>query len=128
MRIRRSLAALAAVFALTLPATASAADKTGSVGDVAGVDVYSSSSDTYLKYHGRLFVDTNKGSEEYRWGGTSCNSKTISDDMVALLITAIGSPRVVVKPRYKSGQGNARCLVGFSLQEKGGNGRGRGRK
>ena len=122
MRARRYLA-LASFLALTvaLPATAYAADKTGNEGRLKSVEVNSPSADTYLQYHGRLFVTAKKSTTEYRWGGTSCGSRTLSPEMVDLLVDTVRNhDNLKIAPRYQDGQGSSKCLVGFTIRHKNG--------
>ncbi|PRP94478.1 hypothetical protein ENSA5_40970 [Enhygromyxa salina] len=118
MRARRSFAlASFLAIAVAIPTTAHAADKTGSEGQAKTVEVLSPSADAYVKYHGRLFVTAGKSTVEYRWGGTSCGSRTLSADMIQVLVESIRQDgEVNIAPRYQNGQGSAKCLVGFSLR------------
>jgi hypothetical protein len=121
MRHRPSLAALASFFLLAVatPASALAADQTGSAGSAEKLEINSPSADAYLQFHGRLFVQTGKSMTEYRWGGTSCGSKTLPSDLVNLLVQAVrDNSSVHVVPRYQSGQNSTKCLVGFTVQDK----------
>jgi hypothetical protein len=115
-RIAFSLPALA--LALAIPLTANAADETGPEGRAKTIQVNTPSSDVYLQYHGRVFVNTGKKSAEYRWGGTSCGSRTMSPEMIDLLVDAVRAEDVRIVPIYQDGQGSTKCLVGFSLKDK----------
>jgi hypothetical protein len=102
---------------LGLPSIA-AADTEAVAGYIAHLDVNQPSADFYLAYHGRMFVTSgNKNSvttAEYRWGGASCGSRTLTENQVAILQRALES-NTLVTPRYQSGQGLTKCLVGFRL-------------
>jgi hypothetical protein len=114
----RFLAALATLSILAIPATVYAADQVGKPGTANKVEINTPSADAYLQYHGRVFIQVGKTSTEYRWGGTSCGTKTLSDDQVELLVGAVRDSRSVsVQPRYQAGQGSAKCLVGFTIQD-----------
>ncbi|NVB40397.1 hypothetical protein G6O69_21335 [Pseudenhygromyxa sp. WMMC2535] len=119
MSARRRITALAftttLVVSLLSPLPA-AADSQGETGTIDSVEVYSPSSDDYAKYHGRLFVTGARGQAEYRWGGTTCGSKTITDAMATQLVVALDAENTQIVPRFKSGQGGKRCLVGFQLE------------
>jgi len=107
---RRALTAFALVTAL--PAVA-LADETGGTGYVKALQVNQTSSLTYLQFHGRVFVGDNKDSTEYRWGGTSCGTRTQTEASVAMLMRALdGGLRI--QPHYQIGQGQMLCLVGFT--------------
>jgi len=105
-----------AVFALllALPTAALAADAVGTAGLVTQLEVNTPSADQYLVYHGRMFIKTNAGTTEYRWGGTSCGTRTVSEAQVAMLQGALDSG-LKVMPRYQTGQGDSMCVVGFRL-------------
>jgi hypothetical protein len=95
------------------------ADDTNSVGSLVGLDVNTSSADTYLQYHGRLFVkNADNTIAEYRWGGTSCGSRVLTEDQIAMLQRALTSKKMTIEPRTQDGQAIIKCLVGFSLAEK----------
>jgi hypothetical protein len=100
-------------------ATATRADDVGLVGSIAGLDRNTPSADLYLQYHGRLFVLNSGGTlDEYRWGGTSCGSRVLSDAEFAALQAAHNNKKMTIQPRSQDGQGDANCLVGFMLVEK----------
>lgn len=94
-------------------------DDAGQTGAVAAVDLNDDSADLYLQYHGRVFVKKPDGTlDEYRWGGTSCGSRTLSDEQVAVLQRALLNPKMRIGPRSQPGQGSVKCLVGFSTADK----------
>ncbi len=118
MRSRRFASSLTAIaIAIAIPASAYAADKSGAEGHAKAIQVNSPSSDAYLQYHGRLFVTTGKTTSEYRWGGTSCGSRTMTPDMIQLLVDTVHDREAVkIVPTYQDGQGSTKCLVGFSIR------------
>lgn len=101
--------------ALALPTVAHAADQTGAAGKISNIEVLSPSAENYVQYHGRVFVAVGKRTTEYRWGGTSCGSKTLSADMLDLLVQAART-QTNVAPVFSKGAGSTSCLVGFSIQ------------
>jgi hypothetical protein len=113
--VTNSIASLFAVCLLVAPATASA-DENGAPGIAWDLEVLTTSADTYLQYHGRLVLMVGTTPEEFRWGGTSCGSRTMSDDNVRLLTEAVREG-LQVTPRFQVGQGDAKCLVGFSTEK-----------
>lgn len=112
---KKTLGLLAAL--VTIPSTALAAtDEIGPAGRIVALEVNQQSSDTYLQYHGRVWIGKGKAVVEYRWGGTSCGSRTLMPDGVQLLQTALANG-LVVQPRYEDGQGTTLCLVGFTFSD-----------
>lgn len=110
-----TFASMLAVCLLITPALASA-DENATQGIAWDLEVLTTSADTYLQYHGRLVVMVGTASEEYRWGGTSCGSRTMSADNVRLLTEAVGRGHLIT-PRFQIGQGSAKCLVGFAITD-----------
>lgn len=109
--------------ALSLPATALAADSTGQKGSVESVEINHSTADGYLQYHGRIVIKAGKTSTEYRWGGTSCSNKSLPAELVSLIWDAFQSRKNTnVTPRFQSGQGNNKCLVGLTFDNRKSNG------
>lgn len=109
---RRTLALIAILAAL--PTAVLAADAVGSAGLVSQLEINTTSADAYLAYHGRLVVAAKNGSAEYRWGGTGCGTRVLTDAQVAVLQRAFDSA-MKVQPRYQPGQGNILCLVGVTI-------------
>jgi len=118
IRTARRLATWLAVtlaLAFSVAGTA-AADNTGALGPLVVVSRNSASADTYLQFHGRAVVgDSIGGYVEYRWGGASCGSRTLTEFQVGELIAGMNNPRLLVEPLWQAGQGNAQCLVGYSF-------------
>lgn len=116
MSFNRSLVALATLAALSLPTNVFASDSTGQKGSVETIEINHSTADTFLQYHGRIVIKTGKTTAEYRWGGTSCSNKTLPSELVALLWDAFRTRKNThVTPRFQSGQGSNKCLVGFTF-------------
>lgn len=112
----RTLLAAITLVAWTGIATA---DDVGGTGTLVGLQINTSASDTYLQYHGRGFVkNVSGGLDEYRWGGTSCGSRTLTEPQMAALQAALDNPKVRVQPLYQNGQGQSLCLVGVTLVPK----------
>jgi hypothetical protein len=109
---------LVTIFALCIvsaPRPALAADEVGKTGTASDLELLTPSADTYLQYNGRLVVQVNTITEEYRWGGTSCGSRTLSADNVRALVATVNAGGQIT-PRYQLGQGDVRCLVGFTAE------------
>ncbi|QYJ80051.1 hypothetical protein [Shewanella acanthi] len=84
------------------------------------LEVNTKSADTYLQYHGKALTKVGTGVyEEYRWGGTSCGLRVLAAEEVLMLQGALDNPNVKVAMRYQDGQGQSKCIVGFSLVRKG---------
>lgn len=111
---RKTLALVCALVAV--PSTALAADQIGPTGRIAALQVSQQSSDTYLQYHGRVFIGKKNDLEEYRWGGLACGTRVLTEHAVLLLQNALANG-LEVEPRYENGQGPSLCLVGFTFSD-----------
>ena len=111
---RKTLALLSVLVAV--PSTALAADDVGTVGRISDLQVNMPSSDSYLAYHGRMFIKNGNNVEEYRWGGTACGSRILTENAVMMLQRALDSG-LRVQPRWQPGQGTSRCVVGFAFTD-----------
>jgi hypothetical protein len=102
------------MLAVAVPSIAHAEDQVGPAGLVAKVEVNTPSADAYLQYHGRVFIKTDKVTNEYRWGGTSCGTRIIDAALLDALVDAASSGMNLM-PSFQDGQAGAKCLVGFSF-------------
>jgi hypothetical protein len=115
--------------ALVLAPAVAAADSKGSPGRVASVDVNTAGSDDFSKFRGEVAIRAGSKKvqkmkvERYRFGGSTCPGKDLSEAQLQMLLTAMHE-RDIVTPRYKNGQGGHRCLVGFSIRAGGGSSKG----
>lgn len=67
----------------------------------------------------RVFVRVSGNQlDEYRWGGTSCGSRVLTEPQIAALQQALGNKRVRIQPLSQDGQGQTICLVGFTIVPK----------
>lgn len=115
----RMITGLLTLFFLVHGAGAALADDTGAMGPLVALSDNTSSADLYLQYHGRMFVKNGSGTlDEYRWGGTSCGSRTLTEPELAMLQRALERKNMLIEPRSQDGQGSTKCLVGFTLIEK----------
>lgn len=111
---RRFSLPLALVSALAVPAVAHAADEAGASGFIESLQINDDGGTGYLAFHGRIVVAKKNASAEYRWGGLSCGSRTLSEGQVSLLTQALANG-LQITPYHVPGQGTTQCLVGFTL-------------
>jgi len=119
--------ALASAFVLSVTALFSGsalADQTGVAGKIISVTINGSKSDDYKTFHGSVTIrppGKRQRPVEYKWGGTACPGKDLTDHEVDILVGAFHERKsTLVVPRSKNGQGGAICLVGFELTRSGG--------
>jgi hypothetical protein len=112
-RVLRGVALAAVVL---VPAVAYA-DVDGTKGTVVSVTINDTAADDYNAERGNVVINEGSATRKYQWGGTVCSAKNLSDANVALLINALSAKdRLEIVPSYKTGAGQARCLVGFRIQ------------
>jgi hypothetical protein len=113
------LGILTLVSVLTVGAAVANADDVGLGGSIASLELNTGSADNFLINHGRMFVKNSNGAlDEYRWGGQSCGTRVLSDAQFAALQAAQNNKKMTITPLSQMGQGNTKCLVGFTLVEK----------
>jgi len=103
---------------LVIGVSSANADELGDIGAVVGLQINTTVGDLYLQYHGRMYVNSDIGLQEYRWGGTSCGSRVLTEAQTAALHRALDNKQMRIQPVYQIGQGLTRCVVGFTLVPK----------
>ena len=72
---------------------------------------------SYKLFHGAVWLDADKATTDYRWGGLQCKGRELSDTSIQLLFAAFRSEYQVaveyVMSEYKGKQ--YRCLTGFTI-------------
>lgn len=74
---------------------------------------------SYKLFHGAVWLDVDKATTNYRWGGLQCKGRDLSDSSVQLLFAAFRSEYQVklefVITDYKDKQ--YRCVTGFTISK-----------
>lgn len=74
---------------------------------------------SYKLFHGAVWLDADKASTNYRWGGLQCKGRDLSDTSTQLLFAAFRSGDTVkleyVVNDYKDKQ--YRCVTGFTISK-----------
>lgn len=102
---------------LTWSAPASA--DTTSTSSVSQLMVLEPGDASYKLFHGAVWLDVDKATTNYRWGGLQCKGRDLSDSSVQLLFAAFRSEYQVklefVITDYKDKQ--YRCVTGFTISK-----------
>lgn len=110
-----TLAAVACSLALTAPA---AADTTPST-SVSQLMVLEPGDASYKLFHGAVWLDADKATTNYRWGGLQCKGRDLSDNSIQLLFAALRAEYQVklefVVVDYKDKQ--YRCVTGLTVSK-----------
>ena len=74
---------------------------------------------SYKLFHGAVWLEVDKASVNYRWGGLQCKGRELSDTSIQLLFAAFRSEYQVkleyVVTDYKDKQ--FRCVTGFTVSK-----------
>ncbi len=109
------LATALTVLALALPARADTTAPTA----VAQLMVLEPGDSSYKLFHGAVWLEVDKATTNYRWGGLQCKGRELSDTSVQLLFAAFRSEYQVaveyVVTEYKGKQ--YRCVTGFTISK-----------
>lgn len=117
MSLRSQVLKVVALAAVVLVPVVAHADVDGGKGVVASVTVNEPKASNYSSERGNVTINEGSTTRKYQWGGTACNGLNLSDANIILLIQALqNKDRLEIVPSYKSGAGQARCLVGFRIQ------------
>jgi len=92
------------------------ADKTAT-SSVAQMMVLEPGDSSYKLFHGAIWLESDKASTNYRWGGLQCKGRELSDNSIQLLFASFRSEYQVkleyVVTDYKDAQ--YRCVTGFTV-------------
>lgn len=74
---------------------------------------------SYRLFHGAVWLDQDKASWNYRWGGLQCKGRDLSDTSIQLLFAAFRSEyQVTVEYVVTDYKGKPyRCLTGFTISK-----------
>jgi hypothetical protein len=74
---------------------------------------------SYKLFHGAVWLDADKASTNYRWGGLQCKGRDLGDTSIQVLFAAFRSEYTVkleyVITDYKDKQ--YRCVTGFTVSK-----------
>lgn len=102
-------------FGLSVPAHADTTPQSG----VSHLMVLEPGDPSYKLFHGAVWLDADKATTNYRWGGLQCKGRDLSDNSIQLLFAALRSDYQVklefVLNDYKDKQ--YRCVTGFTISK-----------
>jgi len=116
MKLRATLFATAAI-AVTLGISSPAlADQTATT-TISQIKVLESSDARYKLFHGAIWLQADKATNNYRWGGKHCAGARLSDVSLHILFDAFREKHSVSLEyevrQYK--QQTSRCITGFTV-------------
>ena len=107
------------VVLLELFGSGSARAESTSVTSVAQLMVLEPGDASYKLFHGAVWLDADKASVNYRWGGLQCKGRELSDTSIQLLFASFRSEYQVkleyVVTDFKDKQ--FRCVTGFTVSK-----------
>ena len=105
-----------ALLLLLLVAGSADADTTSTT-SVSQLMVLEPGDGSYKLFHGAVWLDVDKASTNYRWGGLQCKGRDLSETSIQILFAAFRSEYQVklefVVSDYKDKQ--YRCVTGFTV-------------
>ena len=106
------------VLLLALAAVPAHADTTTTT-SVAQLMVLEPGDASYTLFHGAVWLEHDKASTNYRWGGLQCKGRELSDSSVQILFAAFRSEYQLtleyVVTQYKDK--SYRCVTGFTVSK-----------
>jgi hypothetical protein len=109
--------AAVAVAAAILSVPAPVAADTTATSTIAQLKVLERGDASYKLYHGAIWLEYDKATFNYRWGGAHCSEQGLSDINISLLFAAFRAKYSVtidyVENEYK--ERTYRCITGFSV-------------
>src|SRR3954467_3169893 len=106
------------MIAAALVGSAARAD-TGPPTGVAQLMVLEPGDTSYKLFHGAVWLDADKATTNYRWGGLQCKGRELSDTSVQLLFAAFRAEyQVAVEYVALEYRGKPyRCVTGFTISK-----------
>ena len=115
----RSLVSLGIAGAALVAAVPRAAADSTATSSVAQVMVLEPGDKNYKNFHGAIWLEYDKASYNYRWGGVQCKGRELSDSSVQILFASFKSEYLVTLEyevsEHKSKQ--YRCITGFTISK-----------
>jgi len=108
--------ALAVLASLALAPVAARADTTAT-SSIAQIKVLEPGDKNFRLFHGAIWLEYDKASYNYRWGGLECKGRELSDSSIQLLFASFKSEYSVTLEYVVSEheQKQYRCITGFTV-------------
>ena len=91
MKLRTSVVGLGLAVTASVTMVAPAAADTSHTSTVAQLMVIEPGDKNYKSFHGAVWLEQDKASTNYRWGGVHCGGRDISGNTIQLLFAALRS-------------------------------------
>jgi hypothetical protein len=115
MRAALSCVAVVVLAAAAAPARA----ETSATSSIAQLMVLEPGDASYKLFHGAVWLDHDKATWNYRWGGLQCKGRELSDTTVQLLFAAFRSEyQVTLEYATSEYKGKSyRCITGLTISK-----------
>lgn len=117
MNIRTST--LGALLVLAAMRVAPAAADTSQTSTIAQLTIIESGDRNYKAFHGAVWLEQDKASTNYRWGGSQCGGRDLADTTVQLLFAAFrGGEQVSLEYAVNEIKGKPyRCITAVTFSK-----------
>jgi hypothetical protein len=116
MKLCPSLCLTAVLCGATMFAPTAEADQTAST-TISQIYVVERSHSKYKLFHGAVWLQVDKATHNYRWGGKHCNNSGLSDRTLGLMYDAFREKHAVTLDyqvvQYK--KQTSRCITGITV-------------
>jgi len=113
--MRSLLVVLALLTYAPLPASADQSETS----EIAQMTIVEAGDERYKNFHGAIWLEYDKASYNYRWGGLQCKGRELSESSVQILFASFKSEYQVtlefVATEYNSK--SYRCITGFTVSK-----------
>lgn len=113
------LAGIVCALALALASPAVAAADSTATSSIAQLMVLEPGDKNYKNFHGALWLEYDKATYNYRWGGAQCKGRELSETSLQLLFAAFKSEYQVTL-EYATSEVKSksyRCITGFTVSK-----------
>jgi hypothetical protein len=117
--VSRSTLVTLALVAGSLLRAAPAVAESSNTSSIAQLMLLESGDKNFRLFHGAVWLDYDKASTNYRWGGAQCPGKDLSDTSVQILFAAFRNEYAVTLEYVTTElKGKSyRCITGFSVSK-----------
>lgn len=119
MNRKHTLALVGLLTSLSMISSPAAQAQTTATATITQIKVLENHDKNYKLFNGALWLDIDKAVNNYRWGGTHCKNRGLSDTNLQLLFAAFRAKfSITIDFDLVEAKGGAkyRCITGFTVE------------